>query len=67
MFTIILHNIPVWKRTEILHGKFKRLKEIGCEVINWIYMAENRVWWRALCKYSNDRLYPINVGTILIN
>jgi hypothetical protein len=24
------------------------LKEIGCECVNWIHLAQNRVQWRAL-------------------
>ena len=41
------------------------LQEVGCEIMDWIELAEDRYRWRALVNAVMNYRFPYNVGNFL--
>jgi hypothetical protein len=41
------------------------IQEVGCRVVDWIELAQNRERWRALVTEVMDLLVPYNPGNFL--
>jgi hypothetical protein len=41
-------------------------QEIGCVVVDWMALAQDRDWWRALVNAVMNLRVPLNAGIFLI-
>jgi hypothetical protein len=41
------------------------LRQIGCEVVNWIYLAQDREQWRAVVNMVMNLRFPLKVWNFL--
>ena len=57
---------PLWRHRRRWEDNIKMdLQEVGCGGMDWIELAQDRDWWRALVNAVMNLRIPKNVGNFL--
>jgi hypothetical protein len=56
-------NTPLGKPRRRWENTIKiQLRDIRCEGLNWMHLADDRDWWRALVKSVMNLRFSLNTG-----